>query len=414
MNDSWMPAEQEKQLRTRVAYDRERLHFQFRWDQPDPGGWIHDMLVYHEGEWQQFADPSPWVSNDDGHTGFYEDRLSFFLDDGSVRGFEEFAGWLTTHEGMRSLPSAASTADVTSHPHYGDRLGTSDIRKFLPQACAGEWWEGNWREVRSPDELQAMKARGEFLDLPMWRAHRSDPVGYGTDAHVLDYRHADDGHRTYTSQGWTSDAGPELMFDPGIVDGGALNYYAVSAGEFPAQGSGTYALTPDVAVPFDPDVAEWEGAMIPRRPVREPSGSAADWTASGTWTGDEWVVTMSRPLATRDPSDTTQLSPGETYLWAPAIHHGAGKRWHWAGYTHQLGLGVTPERTADLPPPLRAHEVTSAATAADVDWERLPVHTTPLVFPGVKSWTDLVNGQWAVAVRNLETTMWKLHGRAEE
>ena len=140
MNDSWMPAEQEKQLRTRVAYDRERLHFQFRWDQPDPGGWIHDMLVYHEGEWQQFADPSPWVSNDDGHTGFYEDRLSFFLDDGSVRGFEEFAGWLTTHEGMRSLPSAASTADVTSHPHYGDRLGTSDIRKFLPQTCAGEWW----------------------------------------------------------------------------------------------------------------------------------------------------------------------------------------------------------------------------------------------------------------------------------
>jgi len=414
MTDNWMPAEQEKQLRTRVAHDRERLHFQFRWDQPDLGGWIHDMLVYHEGEWQQFADPSPWVSDNDGHTGFYEDRLSFFLDDGSVRGFEEFAGWLTAHEGMRSLPSVASVADVESHPHYGDRLGKSDIRKFLPQACAGEWWEGDWREVRSPGELQAMKARGEFLDLPMWRAHRSDPVGYGTDAHVLDYRHADDGRRTYTSQEWTSDAGPELMFDPDVVDGGALDYHAISAGEFPAQGSGTYALTPDVTVSFDPSVAEWEGAMIPRRPVREPAGSAADWTASGTWTGDEWVVTMSRPLVTDDPSDTTQLSPGETYLWAPAIHHGAGKRWHWAGYTHRLGLGVTPERTADLPPPLTAHELESAATAADVDWTKLPVHTTPLIFPGIESWTDLVNGQHATVIRNLETTMWRLHGRADE
>jgi hypothetical protein len=87
------------------------------------------MLVYHEGEWQQFADPSPWVSDDEEHTGFYEDRLSFFLDDGTVRGFEEFAGWLTTHEGMRSLPSAASPADVESHPHYGDRLGCSVERK---------------------------------------------------------------------------------------------------------------------------------------------------------------------------------------------------------------------------------------------------------------------------------------------
>lgn len=414
MGRDWMPAEAEKELRTRAAHDGKRLHFQFRWDQPNPGGWIHDMLVYRDGTWQQFADPSPWVSGDQTHTGFYEDRLSFFLDDGSVRGFEAFAGWLTTHEGMRSLPSAASTEAVTAHPHYGDRLGKSDIRKFLPHACAGAWWEGNWREVRSPAELQAMQARGEFLDLPMWRAHRSDPVGYGTDAHVLDYRHADAGRRTYTSQHWTPDAGPELMFDPELVADGALDYHAIAAGEFPTQGAEQYALTPEATVPFDPAVATWEGAMIPRRPVREPTGSAADWTASGTWTGQEWVVTMSRALTTADPSDTTQLTPGETYLWAPAVHHGAGKRWHWAGYTHRLGLGVTPDRRADLPPPLVAHEVDHAPTATAVDWDALPTHTTPLVFPGVQSWTDLVHGPHAEAIRNLETTMWALHGRGAD
>lgn len=414
MGSNWMPADAEKQLRTRAAHDGERLHFQFRWDQPDPGGWIHDMLVYHEGEWRQFATPSPWVSGDDEHTGFYEDRLSFFLDDGTVRGFEEFAGWLTAHEGMRSLPSAAAPDEVEAHPHYGERLEKSDIQKFLPQACAGEWWEGDWREVRPPGELRAMKRRGEFLDLPMWRAHRSDPVGFGTDAYVLDYRHADDGRRTYTSQNWDAGSGPELMFDPDVVNGGALDYHAVSNGEFPTQGSGTYALTPDVTVPFDRNVAEWEGAMIPRRPLREPTGSAADWTASGTWTGEEWVVKMSRQLSTTDPSDTTQLTPGEVYLWAPAVHHGAGKRWHWTGYTHRLGLGVTPERRADLPPPLTTHKVDPAPTAAAVDWDALPTHTTPLVFPGIQSWTDLVEGPNADAVRNLETTMWALHGRAED
>jgi hypothetical protein len=411
VTDDWRPAEATKELRTQVAHDGERVHFRFRWDQPDPGGWIHDLLVYHEGTWRQFADPSPWVSDDPEHAGFYEDRLSFFLDDGSVRGFEAFAGWLTTHEGMRSLPSEVPADEVAAHPHYGERLGTSDLRKFLPQACAGAWWEGDWRAVRPPAELRAMKERGEFLDLPMWRAHRSDPVGYGTDAHVLDYRHADEGHETYTSQAWDPGTGPELMFDPEVVEGGALDYAALRAGEFPEQGTGIYALTPDVTVPFDPRVAEWEGAAVPRRPLREPTGSAADWTASGTWTGEEWVVEMSRSLSTDHPLDTTQLDVGGTYLWAPAIHHGAGKRWHWVGYTHRLGIGVEPEPPAAGPEPLVALEVDTAPTPAAVDWDALATHTTPLVFPGVQSWTDLVSGTNAEAVRDLETTMWELHGR---
>ena len=96
----WLPTEREKQLRTQLAFDDDRFYVRFRWDQPHPGGWLHDMLVYHEGEWRQFADPSPWVSDDPEHTGFYEDRVSFFLGDGSVEGFAEFGGWLTTHEGM--------------------------------------------------------------------------------------------------------------------------------------------------------------------------------------------------------------------------------------------------------------------------------------------------------------------------
>jgi hypothetical protein len=58
--------------------------------------------------------------------------------------------------------------------------------------------------------------------------------------------------------------------------------------------------------------------------------------------------------------------------------------------------------------------VAPAPTAAAVDWDDLPTHTTPLVFPGVQTWTDLVNGPNAEAVRNLETTMWALHGRGDD
>jgi hypothetical protein len=405
MATDWLPTETQKRLYTKAAHDGERLHVRFRWDQPDPGGWIHDVLVFHDGAWRQFADPSPWVSDDPDHAGFYEDRLSFLLDDGSVRGFAAFGGWLTAHEGMRSLPSEAPPEAVRAHPHYGDDgLGRTDIRKYLPQACAGEWWESDWRNVRPQAELDALKRRGVFLDLPMWRAHRSDPLGYGTDHHVLDYRHSDAGRNTYGTQSWDPETGPEYMFDPAVVDDGALDYHALRDGDVPPQ-SATYALTPDVTVPFDPDVAEWEGAAIPRRPLREPHGSAADWLASGTWADGEWTVEMSRALSTDHPLDTTQLTPGETYDWAPAIHHGAGTRFHWVGYPRTLGLGVDPPARDDAPPPLVAR-----AFDGEIDWDAVPWDESTLVFPGVQSWTDLVSDDnpHHEAVRALETTMYAL------
>lgn len=411
MGASWTPAVENKQLHTQVAYDAEQIRFRFQWEQPNPGGWLHDMLVYHDGRWQQFANPSPWVSDDPDHRGFYEDRISFFLDDGSVRGFEEFGGWLTTHDGMRSLPSAATPAEVRAHPYYGDdRLQKTDIRKFLPQACAGDWWEGDWRSVRSPESLARLKRDGVFLDLPMWRAHRSDPLGHGTDHHVLEYRHSDAGQNTYQTQAWDPDDGPTYMWDPAVVDGGALDYHAVTNGEFPEQGAGTYTLKPSERVPFDADVAEWEGAMIPRRPLCEPHGSAADWRASGTWNDGQWTVVMERALQTDHPADTKQLEDGGVYQWAPAVHHGAGQRWHWVGYPRRLGLGVVPDRPSGYPAP-----VVASRTAEGDTWDDVPTHTQQLVFPGVQTWTDLTDGSHtqSQAVRNLETTMWELHGRGE-
>ena len=412
MTDDWTPKEMTKSLDVQVAFDDERIHFRFRWDQPDPGGWLHDLLVYRDGEWHNHRGPSPWVAKGDhDHEGFYEDRLSFLLGDGSVTGFEEFGGWLTAHaEGMRTLPGEAPETEVREHHHYGDDgLGRTDIRKYIPHACAGEWWENDWREVRPEEELAQLKSEGVFLDLPMWRAYRSDPLGYGTDHHILDYRHSDQGQNTYTTQEFDPEDGPELMFDPEVVEGGALNYEEISAGNFPEQGEDTYGLVLDDAVEFDPSVAEWEGAAIPRRPLQQPHGSAADWLAEGTWEDGEWTVEMSRDLETDHPADTKQLEPGESYVWTPAVHHGVGTRWHWVGFPYRLGLGVEPTYPGEADDG-RAELVAEEFEGEEPDWDETRTYTLPLIFPGLFNWSDMVGDHpRAEEIRNAEITMWDLY-----
>lgn len=419
MAADWIPAERRKQLDTQIAFNEERIFFRFEWEQPRPGGWLHDMLVYTDGQWRQFDNPSPWVADQptDAHTGFYEDRVSFLLDDGSVRGFEQFGGWLTVHDGMRSLPSEVPPDTVLAHDHFGtDGLEKTDIRKYIPQACAGDWWQNDWQRMRSSTELDRLKGEGVFLDLPMWRAHRSDPLDYGTDHHVLDYRHSDQGQNTYTSQDWDPTAGPTYMFDPEQVADGALDLASVRAGTFPEQGQDTYTLHLADAVEFDPSVAEWEGAMIPRRPLRDPHGSAADWRATGEWADGTWTVEMSRTLSTDHPWDTTQLAPGEEYTWSPAVHHGAGQRWHWVAYPYKLGLGTEPTYAGGS----TSSESTELIAEQIVDdrppWQEIQRYRIPLVFPGLLTWDDLISPDHprSGAIRDADVTMWELYDNAPE
>lgn len=190
----WIPEELVVPLETQIAYSEAEIRFRFEFDSPYPYGWYHDMLVYDDGEWRELDAPNPDVADLDygateWHEGFTEDRISFLLGDGSVRGFAEYGGWLTAMLGVRSLPGAVEGEEVEEHPHLGEELGQDDVRRFIPQSREGEWWEHEWDTVRPQEELDEMLAEGEFLDMPVWRSHRSNPVGYATNHYILEHRH---------------------------------------------------------------------------------------------------------------------------------------------------------------------------------------------------------------------------------
>ncbi len=394
----WLPEKRVVDLQVQAAFNDEEFFFRFQWNQPYPGGWYHDLLVYQEGEWRRFSEANPWVQ--EGQHGFTEDRLSFKLDDGSVQGFANFGGWLTQHQGVRGLPGAADRAAIETHPWFGQTLGRSDMRKYLPQSRQGEWWEGAWDQVLPPDELERLKAEGVFLDLVIWRAHRSNPVEAATDHWILDYRHTDEGTTSYRSQAWDPVEGPQYMFDPEIIARGALDMQRITAD--PAayrqdvffsereQWLGEaepYFLHEDFLVPFDPTVAQWEGAAIPRSILRPPAGSAGAWRARGFWRNGIWTVEMWRQRDTDSPDDKS-LQTGRLYTWSPAVHHGCNQRWHWVAFPYQLGLGMTAEEAGVEP---RRYLQAVRISDESPDWQTLPSQTIPLIYPGMIDWTWLTS-----------------------
>ena len=412
----WVPKQLIKNINVQAAHNDETLFFRFNWEQPDAGGWYHDYIVYNgdEGQWEHYLSPDPWVADSDheDHRGFYEDRVTMLIGDDTVRGFENFLGWLTVHMGTRSLPGEATAEEVEAHPHLGDDgLGRNDVRKFIPQSREGEWWEAPWDDVRPQEELDEMLERGEFIELPMFRAHRANPMRYGTDHHVLDYRHGDEGTNTFGTMDWDEDDGPEFMFDPEIVEDGAITIDQLNDREIPQDlfydereewldEEDPYYIHEDWLVPFDPDVAEFDGAAIPRRPLQEPEGSAADWRTMGLWEDGEWTVEMDRDLDTGHV-DNVLLEPGRTYNWGPAIHHGFNARWHWVAYPYKLGIGEGTD--ADV----RAERF----DGDEPDWDDVETYTIPLIYPGQVDWTWLTSPQHRgyIPTRNDEMSIWEVH-----
>jgi len=436
------PKELVKPIEVQVAYNDEEVMFNFEWEQPDPGGWLHDMIYYDgdAGEWRRLSDWDPWVLDEDygfpdHHEGYYEDRLSWFWHDGTLqtddgnRPFEQYGGWMTVMEGVRTLAGEASQEEVDDHPYFGtEGRDEGDMRKFIPQSRNGEWWEHDWDDPKPADELDQMLEDGRYIDFPFWRAHRSNPMGYGTNHHVLAYREGNQsGDRTFFSQDWGPEDGPEYMFDPDIVDGGAIDRNEVVDEDgnpldtMPDQQEyDQYALISEGEnenmVEFDPEVAEWDGAMVPRRPLQMPSESGASWRADGIWENETWNVEMRRELDT-GYIDDMPVEEGETYTFSPALHHGVSQRWHWVAYPLKLAMGEDAELDwYGEDTELGTSVIRAQRVDGEPNWDEIETYTIPLMFPGMTDWTWLTSGEHPRVdeIRNAEINIWDHHDESPE
>lgn len=355
-------------LRVGAVYNQQDIQIRYEFVTDNPS-WYHQYWIYEGGEWVRYGSGS---LGPDDH-GLYEDRISMMLDDGSVDGFDRYGGYMTVHDGMRSLTSAASRDEVRGHAVLGREMGRSDIRKYLPSTRDAQEDELSWHKLKDSAELDAMRKRGEFLDLWQWRAHRSHPVGYADNNYVLHYRLNSEGRGAFTTNWDADNQQPAWMYNPEITGITHLERERLLAREYSQQD--WYYLSEAIAKPFDPD-REWqEGDVLPQRFLREPSGSRGAIRASGGYQEGAWRIQLTRSLDSPNVLDSKTLRHGESYNVAFAVHTNAsGARWHLVSLPQTLGLGV--EQAGIV-----AHKVDGDLNAAEVVWTELKVF-----YPGQTTW----------------------------
>jgi hypothetical protein len=364
----FIPEELNMELKVKVAYNAERVFFRFEWP-AEAENVYHDYIHFQEGKWVTTQGSSPGIHPQ----RLYEDRVSFLLDDGSVRYFDSAGGYVTVHEEMRFLSNQAPAEEVRKHPYIGQKLKQTDVRKYIPETRADE----DWRSVHSEEELAALRKAGVFLDLWMWRSHRGNPIGYADDMWVLDYRHGDQGRSAFPDNWDAEKRQPRFMYDPDKVGFVALRWEDVRNQKLTQKD--IYYISEELAKPFDPSHPWKEGDTIPRRLLRVPDGSRGDIMAKGVWRDGKWHVEMTRLLDTGNPDDKA-LRDRRRYSIAFAVHKDyTGSRWHYVSLPMTLGMGVEAELVAR---PFRGSEP---------PWEEIPWTTITLFYPGQVTWNWLVS-----------------------
>ncbi len=363
-----IPAQLQTELNVKVAYNDTRVFFLFAWP-AEVGSIYHDYIHFEGGKWVKTKGSVPGIHPQK----LYEDRVSFLLDDGSVRYFDGAGGFVTVHEEMRFLSSQASKEEVQKHPYLGKKRKKSDVRKYVPETRKSN----DWRDVIRERDLEALRRSGVFLDLWMWRSHRSNPIGYADDLWVMDYRNSDQGKSPYTDNWDAENKRPKFMYDSSKVGFSSLRWDDVINHKLTQKD--LYYLSSEFAVPFDPN-REWkEGDTIPRRLLRIPQGSRADITGSGTWQDGKWRVLMKRLLDTGH-SDDKALRDRRRYTIAFAVHKNyTGSRWHHVSLPYKLGMGVEAD--------IVAHKFEGSEPPLD----RVPWTRVSMFYPGQITWEFLVS-----------------------
>ena len=353
-------------LDVQAAYDDDEIVMRFSWETDAPSLY-HDTFVYEGGEWVRYGGEA-----DGSMSPLNEDRLTFLLDDGSIDGFEHYGGFMTVYTFTRMM----SPEDVDEEESEA-AIGQDDLRKMLPDTMEDP---SDWRTLRSEDEIADLRNAGYFLDLWHWRSHRSNPIGWSDDQFVLDRRRSDDGSGVASTNFDDELEQPEWMFDPDVTGQYAMSWERMQNLDYTLDDH--YYLSPDNAVPFDPDHDWQDGDAIPRRFLTEPEGSRAAIFAQANIDDGRWTVELRRALDTGYPQDDKILREFGSYDLAPAVHAGnTAGRWHYVGMPVTLGLG-------------RSADIEAARFAGDgPDWDAIEPTTLTLFYPGVIAWDYLVDRQ---------------------
>jgi hypothetical protein len=377
-----------KPLRIQVAYNDEDIVFRARFPADRPGI-HHDYLVFEGGRWVRYGE-SPIGRQ---RLGLYEDRFTFHVSDGAVRGFANQGCWVACHADLRNpFMYAAPTADqVKANAYYRDVIRQTDTRKYvLESRRTDRWWDVRWDQITAADadRIAALKRAGVLLDQWHWRAVRGGPIGVADDMYVLDYRHGDAGTSAFATN-WDADAAqPRFMFDPERAGYAALRFEDVVEGRVSLDQA--YYLGPDTMTAFDPELPWQEGDAIPRVFSRAPAGSRGVIAARATWADGWWTVEMRRALDTGHPDDKA-FQEFRVYDLAFAFFTDAtGNRFHYVTFPIALGLG----QPADL--------AAVRFSGDEPDWDRVAATDLVAFYPGQVSWQYLVSDAHpgAPAVRN--------------
>jgi hypothetical protein len=368
-----------------AAYNDDTMFFHISWE--GDRGDTHDYVHYTNGAWQNEGAPrreaQSTIDNDPARgptnrtSTIYESRVTFMIDDptgaNAVPDFDKYGCFLTCHDDSRAMPTWDPSTNLT---------------KYLNDDTPGS------------------------LDLWHHRLARANPIGGSDDQNVtripmggeVGGRFGDAGDSPWQVNNIVSGV-PTYAFDP-LTTGGVfafqfedlfqspLRFYRRA--DAPEQGAGPVAVGQlygdAVAMGYVPQ----EGDTIPRRRLRQPTGSRGDITARGT----TFTPSAGNPLFGRIDSNTqrlldtghaddTTLVDGGVYNIAFAIHTGmVTVRDHYVGFTMTLSLGG---EAADI----EAVKIDGTGTGALPDFsdgDTFPVVHMNLFLPGITS-LEFLKGQ---------------------
>ena len=322
-----------------AAHDSEYVYFRFQWKtNMNREGRMHDYVRFDGTKWKWYGhDRNDGSVRSGEQPPLYEDRFSIMLDDGKVPLYAQQGCWLTCHNGMRDTKDQVIGDRVKQHPMLGDAgLKESDVRKYLPATRIDGM---SWDKTKSREEIEKLKAEGQFLDLMQWRAARSNAVGMADDGYVLEYRNFDSGKSPFS---WNVDR--KTMMPLYMFDGVKVGTKALRAEDIGNPAKPAAVVKEANAVKFDPDAGWREGDILPGRLLSraDAKGSAADNDASfGTWKDGTYTLVWRRKLDTKNPADDKILKIGGTYQINFAVHDdNVTTRFHHVSFPLILGIGI--------------------------------------------------------------------------